>query len=338
MVAEMIRILGAPFDKCGRMAGSRLGPGALRIADLEGALQSIRVAVRDDGDIPLPQSTEKGSGIPHFKEGVEVARRLRKRVADTIVSGDVPLVLGGDHSISIGSVSGAIQCFGRKLAVLWIDAHADYNTPATSPSLNLHGMSLAALVGFEVQEGRGAAELALDALVGFQVQEGRGADDWAELLESVVPAERLAPSHTAWYGLRDVDMGERAHIQASKGCLPLTMHDVDRYGVSETVAKFNRWMRESGAEALWVSFDVDVMDPVLAPGTGTAVRGGLSYREAHLLAELLHESLAAPGCPYRLVGLDVVETNPTRDRSNETATTAVEWVASLFGKTILGER
>ncbi|MBW7928305.1 MAG: arginase [Fimbriimonadaceae bacterium] len=334
----MIRILGAPFDKCGRMAGSRLGPGALRIADLEGALQSIRVAVRDDGDIPLPQSTEKGSGIPHFKEGVEVARRLRKRVADTIVSGDVPLVLGGDHSISIGSVSGAIQCFGRKLAVLWIDAHADYNTPATSPSLNLHGMSLAALVGFEVQEGRGAAELALDALVGFQVQEGRGADDWAELLESVVPAERLAPSHTAWYGLRDVDMGERAHIQASKGCLPLTMHDVDRYGVSETVAKFNRWMRESGAEALWVSFDVDVMDPVLAPGTGTAVRGGLSYREAHLLAELLHESLAAPGCPYRLVGLDVVETNPTRDRSNETATTAVEWVASLFGKTILGER
>lgn len=319
MVAEMIRILGAPFDKCGRMAGSRLGPGALRIADLEGALQSIRVAVRDDGDIPLPQSTEKGSGIPYFKEGVEVARRLRERVADTIASGDVPLVLGGDHSISIGSVSGAIQCFGGKLAVLWIDAHADYNTPATSPSLNLHGMSLAALVG-------------------FQVQEGRGADDWAELLESVVPAERLAPSHTAWYGLRDVDMGERAHIRASKGCLPLTMHDVDRYGVSETVAKFDRWMRESGAEALWVSFDVDVMDPVLAPGTGTAVRGGLSYREAHLLAELLHESLAAPGCPYRLVGLDVVETNPTRDRSNETATTAVEWVASLFGKTILGER
>lgn len=315
----MIRILGAPFDKCGRMAGSRLGPGALRIAGLEDALRSMRVAVRDDGDIPLPQGTEIGSGIPHFREGVEVARRLRERVADTIASGDVPLVLGGDHSISIGSVSGAIQCFGVKLAVLWIDAHADYNTPATSPSLNLHGMSLAALVGFEVQEGRGA-------------------DDWAELLDSVVPPERLAPSHTAWYGLRDVDMGERAHIRASKGCLPLTMHDVDRYGVSETVAKFDRWMRESGAEALWVSFDVDVMDPVLAPGTGTAVRGGLSYREAHLLAELLHESLAAPGCPYRLVGLDVVETNPTRDRSNETATTAVEWVASLFGKTILGER
>ncbi len=315
----MIRILGAPFDKCGRMAGSRLGPGALRIAGLEDALRGMRLAVCDDGDLPLPPSAEAGSGILFFREGVEVARRLREKVSEAIQSGDVPLVLGGDHSISIGSVSGAIQCFGGKLAVLWIDAHADYNTPATSPSLNLHGMSLAALVG-------------------FQVQEGRGADDWAELLESVVPAERLAPSHTAWYGLRDVDMGERAHIRASKGCLPLTMHDVDRYGVSETVAKFDRWMRESGAEALWVSFDVDVMDPVLAPGTGTAVRGGLSYREAHLLAELLHESLAAPGCPYRLVGLDVVETNPTRDRSNETATTAVEWVASLFGKTILGER
>jgi arginase len=315
----MIRILGAPFDKCGRMAGSRLGPGALRIAGLEGALRSIRLGVCDDGDLPLPPVAEAGSGILHFREGVEVARRLRQRVAEAIGSGDVPLVLGGDHSISIGSVSGAIQCFGRKLAVLWIDAHADYNTPATSPSLNLHGMSLAALVGFEVQEGRGA-------------------DDWGELLETVVPADRLAPNHTAWYGLRDVDMGERAHIRASKGCLPLTMHDVDRQGVSATVAKFDRWMRESDADALWISFDVDVMDPVLAPGTGTAVRGGLSYREAHLLAELLHESLAAPGCPYRLVGLDVVETNPTRDRSNETATTAVEWVASLFGKTVLGER
>lgn len=319
MVAEMIRILGAPFDKCGRMAGSRLGPGALRIAGLEDALRGMRLAIRDDGDIPLPPSAEAGSGILFFREGVKVARRLRERVSEAIQSGDVPLVLGGDHSISIGSVSGAIQCFGGKLAVLWIDAHADYNTPATSPSLNLHGMSLAALVGFEVQGGRGA-------------------DDWAELLESVVPAERLAPHHTAWYGLRDVDMGERAHIRASKGCLPLTMHDVDRQGVGATFAKFDRWMRESDAEALWVSFDVDVMDPVLAPGTGTAVRGGLSYREAHLLAELLHESLAAPGCPYRLVGLDVVETNPTRDRSNETATTAVEWVASLFGKTILGER
>ncbi len=318
-LAEMIKILGVPFDKCGRLAGSRLGPGALRVAGLLEALESLGFEARDEGDLAQPKARPAGGGIPYFREAVEVAHGLSGWTSGVIEAGDFPVVLGGDHSISIGSVSGALKRFGDRLAVLWVDAHADLNTPATSPSLNLHGMSLAALMGFEVHEGPAM-------------------DDWSELLETIVPTLRLTPNRTAWYGLRDVDKGERSHIRASKGCLPLSMHDVDRYGVSATVTKFDRWMRESGAEALWVSFDVDAMDPVLAPGTGTAVRGGLSYREAHLLAELLHESLVAPECPYRLVGLDVVETNPTRDRSNETATTAVEWVASLFGKTILGER
>jgi arginase len=234
--------------------------------------------------------------------------------------GDFAVTLGGDHSIALGSVSAALEKGKDDLAVLWIDAHADINSPSTSPSGNLHGMPLAALMG--VPSGTN----------------GLRNDQWNRLLTEVVPKHRLSPSRIAWLGLRDVDDGERQALRTMDAGYLASMHDIDRFGVVEMMARLDRWLIDSGAKQLWVSFDVDCLDPVLAPGTGTAVRGGFSYREAHLFAELIRESLDAIDCPYRLVGLDVVETNPVLDSHNTTAVTAVEWTASLFGKTILGRR
>jgi arginase len=171
----------------------------------------------------------------------------------------------------------------------------------------------------------------LAALCGLPSEtEGAPDREWRQLLDALGP-DRLDPERIAWMALRDVDASERDKIRG----FATTMHTIDRFGIERTVSDFDNWMRESGATRLWISFDVDALDPILAPGTGTAVRGGLTYREGHLLAELLHEKLSAPSCPYRLAGIDVVETNPLQDTNNATAKVAVEWVASLLGKTIL---
>jgi arginase len=183
----------------------------------------------------------------------------------------------------------------------------------------MHGMPLAALWGV-------ASETT-----------GQQDKEWKELIE-VVGQYKLRKHGTAWLGLRDVDPGECVHMGEPMLCLPMTMQDVDRRGIAGCMQTFDRWMWEKGIRNLWISFDVDSLDPILAPGTGTAVRGGLSYREGHLLAELLCELLAMKDCPYKLVGVDVVETNPIYDTNNATAIVAVEWIASLFGKTILGKR
>lgn len=206
------------------------------------------------------------------------------------------------------------------MCVLWIDAHADMNTPETSPSGNLHGMPVSALMGRPSGVG------------------GLRDTQWSQLLSEIVSPHKLQPKNAAWFGLRDVDPGEQKAIHEAKGSFISTMYEIDRYGVVECLLRFDAWMRSNGSNALWISFDVDALDPFLAPGTGTAVRGGLTYREMHLLGEMLWELLNAPGCPYRLIGLDLVETNPLSDNNNVTAKTAVEWIASLFGKTILGPR
>lgn len=306
----VVELIGAPFDLCGHTPGSRLGPSALRFAKID---DSSPGAI-DGGDIAVCLTESKDDRLRHFTPFFRTTRTLQARVKESLSAGHTPVVLGGDHSLAMGSVSAALQHFKGKVAVLWIDAHADMNTPDTSPSGNLHGMPLAALMGIE-----------------------SGEKQWGELLKALGP-DRLRPEATAWFGLRDVDPGERARVRERDKSLAITMHDIDRRGVMAAIQRFNEWMPKSGASHLWISFDVDVLDPILAPGTGTAVRGGLSYREGHLVAELLYEALNAPGCPYELAGLDLVETNPLCDHNNETAKVAVEWVASLFGKTILGPR
>lgn len=307
----MIEILGAPFDLCGLREGSRMGPAALRMAGLAEGLRGIGQAVVDGGDVASHEPLTGAGGMRNFPPLRSLTRELRAASSAALAEGRIPLVLGGEHTVVLGGISAALQRFEGDLALLWIDAHADVNTPATSATGNLHGMPVAALQGLP------------------SGVEGRRDEEWRALLENLGPA-RLLPERTAWLGLRDVDAGEKVAVRRGLG---LTMTDVDRRGLAACVDRLDEFIRASGARHLWISFDVDVLDPVLAPGTGTAVRGGLTYREAHLLAELLRERIDAGS--YDLAGVDVVETNPLVDVSNATAKMAVEWTLSLFGKTIL---
>ena len=216
--------------------------------------------------------------------------------------------------MAIGAVRAALETFKDDIAVLWMDAHTDLNVPGTTPSGNMHGMPVAALLGLDPE------------------CQGPERGQWNRLL----PRSPLAQDRLAYFGVRELDPGEQAHLRNLPKAYTASMHEIDRHGIVTCMRRFDHWMRRIGVSRLWISFDVDILDPVLAPGTGTAVRGGLTYREAHLVAELISELLAAPDCGYRLAGLDVMETNPLFDSMNETAKTVVEWIASLFGKTILG--
>jgi len=317
----VVEAIGVPFDLCGKRLGSRLGPAALRLAGLERAFDELHVDFSWGGDLDGSSEKELGEAreMGELAALIDRIAELRKRTETSLVDEKTPLVLGGDHAIAMGSVAAALNHFGEKMALLWIDAHADINTPGSSTTGNVHGMPLAALMGMP----SGVAD-ERDPL-------------WRRLLDILGPA-RLRIEHTAWCGLRDVDPPERALIRSHGGCMATTMADVDRYGLIWELRRFDAWMRTQGATHLWISFDVDALDPILAPGTGTAVTGGFSYREAHLIAEVLYEMLNAENCPYKLAGLDVVEVNPLFDRNNETAKMAVQWIGSLFGKSILGAK
>ncbi len=313
----MVELIGAPFDLCGHTPGSRLGPSALRFANIAETIRVVDPELFDGGDIDVCLTPRKSDQVKFFTPFLKTSKKLQARVKASLESGKLPIMLGGDHGLAMASVSAALQHFGPKVAVLWIDAHADMNTPDTSPSGNVHGMPVAGLMGDR--------------------SEGVYESQWNDLLSALGPI-KLKPEHTAWFGLRDVDPGERDRVRKLGRSLPITMHDIDRSSVMAQMQRFDEWMQRSDATHLWISFDVDVLDPILAPGTGTAVRGGLTYREGHLVAEILHELMAAKDCPYKLAGVDMVETNPLCDHNNETAKVAVEWLASLFGKTILGVR
>lgn len=315
----MIQLIGVPFDLCGKRTGSRLGPSALRMAGIDEVLERLEIGLVDLGDLHALPAEHESHGIKQFGPFTAILTSIQQHVQEAMDRGEVPLLLGGDHSIAMGSVSAALEKHGDDLAVLWIDAHVDLNSPGISPSGNLHGMPLAALLGLPSEA---------DGLVDAH---------WSELLRRLGP-KRLRPDRISWFGVRDVDDGEARRVRELRGANVGTMHEIDRYGIAGVIERFDAWMRQSGAKKLWISFDVDALDPILAPGTGTAVRGGLSYREGHLVAELLRELLDEDDCPYSLVGLEVVETNPLIDANNETAKVAVEWIGSLFGKTILGSR
>ncbi|HVT13896.1 MAG TPA: arginase [Fimbriimonadaceae bacterium] len=313
----MVEAIGVPFDLCGQRMGSRLGPAALRLAGLEDAFDELHVEFRWGGEVQGSEDLlERSQSLTSLEPLIQCVTDLRERTTESLKAGRIPLVIGGDHAIAAGSISAGLNHFGEDMALLWIDAHADINTPGTSTSGNVHGMPVAALLGMP-----SGVEDARDGM-------------WQALLDALGPA-RLKMEHMAWCGLRSVDPPEKRLIRSNAACMATTMHDVDRFGLIWELRRFDLWMRTHGASRLWISFDVDAMDPILAPGTGTTVTGGFSYREAHLIAEVLCEFLEADNCPYQLAGLDVVEINPLFDKNNETAKMAVQWIGSLFGKAIL---
>ena len=286
-----------------------MGPEALRVAGIVEALADLGHQVADHGDLRRPQpsiSTNPSSArSPEARKSdvLDLAGQVSKAGYDMLESGAFPIFLGGDHSISMGTVSAVARHCERKdkpVHVLWIDAHADYNTPQTSPSGNLHGMPLALLCG----------EPGFDESF---------AGDWLG---------RVEPRNVTIFGARSVDRDERKLVQA-RGIDVVDMRRIDLLGVVASIQKVIDKARADNAH-LHVSFDVDSIDPAIAPGGGTLVPGGLSYREAHLVMEMLHDS--------GLVGsLDVVELNPFLDHGGKSATLMVDLVASLFGRSIMGE-
>lgn len=311
----MLEIVGLPFDKGGRTRGSRLGPAAIRLAHLQDELRTLGHTVSDLGDHAVPEVVTPAGGWKEFDEAYPSYCLARTKVGEILSRDNLPVVLAGSHDMALGSVSAALQHTKGDLAVLWIDAHADLNTPASTPSGNLHGTPLAALLGLD--PGPAPHQIWLD--------------QWEQMRALAAP-HYLSPNRVAWLGLRSVDNGESRHMSELPGCLPLTMQNIDQYGIPRLMQGIERWLAASGTKNLWVSFDLDSLDPIYAPGTGTTVRGGLTYREAHLIAEILGRMLG----DVKLVGLDVVEVNPTLDQFNQTATMATEWICSLFGKRILG--
>lgn len=302
--SRLLHLMGAPVDLGAGRRGVDMGPSAVRISRLADRLRHLGHKVVDRGDVSSPGQETSTSG-PERKKYIgpiaEVCREVHEMVLSSLGQGAVPVVLGGDHSVSAGSVS-AVSVHARRqgasLGLIWLDAHADMNTPQTSTSGNVHGMALAALLGPE------PAEL---ALMGG-------------------PAARIDPGRTVLLGLRNLDDLEKTRVTQS-GVHVFTMRDIDRDGIA---AVAEQAMDAVGRDVagLHVSLDLDVCDPSIAPGVGTPVRGGLGYREAHLIMEVIADT-------GRLTSLDLVEINPILDTKNATAELGTELVLSAFGKRIL---
>ena len=297
-------LIGVPLDLGGNRRGVDMGPSAIRIATLAEQLGGLGVTVVDKGDIPTPLPETKGPGDPrkrYVKEIAKVCQRLFQTSLASLHEGALPIVLGGDHSLGAGSVAATAAWMATRqqpLGVIWVDAHADINSPATSPSGNVHGMPLAALLGGEPHE--------LSRIGGDQPS--------------------IRPEQTVLVGIRNLDDREKEIVKAS-GVHAFTMKDIDRLGIAEVMDRALAAASE-GTGGVHVSFDLDVCDPAIAPGVGTPVKGGLDYREAHFVMEAVAES-------GRLVALDLVEVNPALDLRNTTAELATELALSAFGKRIL---
>ena len=300
--AGVLSVIGAPIEDGAGVAGPLMGPAALRTAGLIRVLRDLGYAVEDQGDLTPPEPADPIAGNARNLARVAAwARLLRRATHAAMTNGRIPIVIGGDHSLSIGSVSGVAQYCAeasRALFVLWLDAHADFNTPATSPSGNLHGMSAAWLCG----------EPGLEGMLGNE------------------PHALVDPKHLHVFGVRAIDRGERELLRA-RGVNIVDMRQLDEFGASALLRGIIDEVRSRNG-LLHVSLDVDFVDPQLAPGTGTTVPGGATFREAHLVMEMLHHS--------GVVGsLDVVELNPFLDVRGRSALLLVDLVASLFGRQIV---
>ena len=299
-----IRIIGVPMDLGQNRRGVDMGPSALRVGGLQQRIKQLGHHVEDIGNIPVKQPEEQPYGekrAKYLQEIAETCRGLAATTERTVAEGIIPLVLGGDHSIAVGSVAGAAAHFhkqGKRIGCLWLDAHGDMNTPDSSPSGNVHGMPLASIIGY------GAPELV--ELAGFKPM--------------------VAPRNVALVGIRDLDGRERRIVKES-GVHVFTMRDIDERGMREVMAEALRFVTDE-TDGVAVSLDLDFVDPTDAPGVGTPVRGGVTYREAHLAMEMIADSEA-------VVSMEVVEINPVIDEHNKTATLGIELVLSGLGKKIL---
>lgn len=300
-----VRIIGVPMDLGASRRGVDMGPSAIRYTDLRERAQKLGHTVEDMGNVSVPfrEDAARGAqrGARYLGAITEVCTEVARRTQEALAAGQLPVVLGGDHALAAGSIAGAAAHFagnGQRLGVVWMDTHGDLNTPATSSSGNVHGMPLAALLG--------NGDKALSHIAGEK------------------PALRAAD--VALVGLRDLDQPERTHIK-KWGLSAFTMRALDERGVravlEEAIAVATR-----DTAGLWISFDMDVIDPEEAPGVGTPVPGGMTYREAHLAMEMFADT-------GKLVGIDMVEVNPVIDERNRTAEIACELILSALGKRIL---
>ena len=304
-MTTQLRIIGVPMDLGASRRGVDMGPSAVRYTDLRDSLEKLGHTVEDAGNVTVPfrEDAAKGAqrGARYLGAITAVCIEVAARVRSALEDGRIPIVLGGDHALAAGSIAGASTHFaakGERLGVVWVDAHGDLNTPATSRSGNVHGMPLAALLGHgdRAMVGIGGSEPAVQA------------------------------RNVALVGLRDLDDDERNHIR-KWSLSAFTMRALDERGV-RAVLEEAITLATRDAAGLWVSFDMDVIDPDEAPGVGTPVSGGITYREAHLAMEMFADS-------GKLVGLDLVEVNPVLDERNRTAEIARELLLSAFGKRIL---
>ncbi len=300
-----IRIIGVPLDMGASRRGVDMGPSAMRVAGLEPRLEALGHKVTDGGNIRVEIAETQGHGnerARYLKEITETCTRTAKAVLKTLEDGQTPLVLGGDHSLAVGTVSGAAEFHrrqGQSIGVLWIDAHSDINTPETTPSGNVHGMPLAALVGLGPQS--------LAGIFGY--------------------SPKVSPENTVLIGVRDIDAAERENIRRAGIAHVYTMRDIDERGMRAVMEEALR-TASRGTAGYHVSLDMDWIDPEDAPGVGTPVRGGATYREAHLAMEIIADH-------GRMISFEMVEVNPVIDEHNRTADLAVELACSAFGKKIL---
>ena len=302
---KAVHIIGVPLDLGGNRRGVDMGPSAMRIAGLAERLVRLGRTVVDRGDLPspIPETQEwRDERQKYIHDIAKVCQQLYETASRSLDDGAMPLVLGGDHSLGAGSVAAAAQWARqtRKLPIglLWIDAHGDMNTPATTNSGNVHGMPLAALLGPEPSD--------LSNIGGF--------------------SPKVLPAHTVLIGVRNLDEREKVAVRNSHAHV-FTMKDIDRQGIASIVEQAVE-LAGNGTAGIHVSFDLDACDPAIAPGVGTPVKGGLDYREAHMVMEIVADS-------GLLTSLDLVEVNPTLDVRNTTAQLGAELAASALGMKIL---
>ncbi|HCU7061427.1 TPA: arginase [Staphylococcus aureus] len=298
---KAIDIIGAPSTFGQRKLGVDLGPTAIRYAGLISRLKQLDLDVYDKGDIKVPvvnieKFHSEQKGLRNYDEIIDVNQKLNKEVSVSIENNRFPLVLGGDHSIAVGSVS-AISKHYNNLGVIWYDAHGDLNIPEESPSGNIHGMPLRILTG-------------------------EGPKELLELNSNVIKPENIV-----LIGMRDLDKGERQFIK-DHNIKTFTMSDIDKLGIKEVIENTIEYLKSRNVDGVHLSLDVDALDPLETPGTGTRVLGGLSYRESHFALELLHQS-------HLISSMDLVEVNPLIDSNNHTAEQAVSLVGTFFGETLL---
>lgn len=299
-----IHLLGVPIDLGASRRGVDMGPSALRLTELSRRLRGLGHEVQDTGDldVPIPEECSPGDVRKRYAEAIlRVCGELVERVCRSLQEGGLPVILGGDHSLAIGSVSGVARHFrqrGERLGLLWFDAHGDMNTPESSPTGNVHGMALSHLLGM--------GDPFLASLGGFR--------------------PKVHPSNVCLVGVRDLDGREREVVTES-GVAVFTMKDIDRRGISHVIDQAIE-IASRGTSGFHVSFDIDCVDPAVARGVGTPQKGGLTYREAHLCMEVVADS-------RRLASMDLVEVNPVLDDRNATAELGSELILSALGKRIL---